>query len=105
VAEARRATTVAIIGASIGGVYLAAHLGLTGFKLRLHERDDTRLADIREIGGLAVEGPGGGFAAVDRATTDPAAAIDGAQIIIMVTGGNVQEDVARGYHRCCATAS
>jgi opine dehydrogenase len=91
------ATSVAIIGAGIGGVYLAAHLGLAGFKLRLHDIDDARLADIRAMGGVDVEGGGGegGFAAVERATADLRAAVDGADIIIIVTGGVAQEKVAR----------
>ena len=62
--------TVAIIGAGIGGVYLAAELGIAGFKLRLHDIDDARLADIRAFGGIEVEGgKGGGFAAVESATS------------------------------------
>ena len=36
-----------------------------------------------------------GLAAVEHATTDLAAAVDGADIIIVVTGGNAQETVAR----------
>jgi len=43
----RRAAAAAIIGAGIGAVYLVAHLGLAGFRLRLHDIDDSRLADIR----------------------------------------------------------
>ncbi len=88
-------TTVAIIGAGIGGVYLAAHLGLAGLRLRLTDLDDARLAAIRARGGLDVEGRGGGFAAVERATTDLAAAVEGAEIIILATGGNAQEGAAR----------
>jgi opine dehydrogenase len=86
-------STVAIIGAGIGGVYLVAELGLAGHRLRLHDLDDTRLADIRAHGGIDVEP--GGFAAVESATTSLAAAVDGAEIIIVVTGGNAQETVAR----------
>jgi opine dehydrogenase len=87
--------TVAIIGAGIGGIYLAAQLGITGFKLRLHDIDDARLADIRAFGGLDVEGEHGGFAAVELATTDLRSAIDGAELIIVATGGNTQPTVAR----------
>jgi opine dehydrogenase len=87
--------TVAIIGAGIGGIYLAAQLGLSGFKLRLHDIDDDRLADIRAFGGVDVEGEQGGFAAVELATTDLRSATDGADIIIVVTGGNAQQTVAR----------
>jgi opine dehydrogenase len=87
--------TVAIIGAGIGGIYLAAQLGVPGFKLRLHDIDDARLADIRAFGGLDVEGEQGGFAAVELATTDLRSATDGADVIIVVTGGNAQQTVAR----------
>jgi opine dehydrogenase len=86
-------TTVAIIGAGIGGVYLVTELGLVGHRLRLHELDDTRLAEIRAHGGVDVEGSG--LAAVESASTDLAASVDGAEIIIVVTGGNAQESVAR----------
>src|SRR5947207_15415847 len=86
-------TTVAIIGAGIGGVYLAAELGVLGCKLRLHDLDDSRLADIRARGGIDVDGPNGGFAAIERVTTDLVAEIDGSDIIVIVTGGNAQETV------------
>jgi opine dehydrogenase len=86
--------TVAIIGAGIGGIYLAAELGMLGCKLRLHDLDDSRLADIRARGGIDVDGQGGGFAAIERVTTDIATAVEGADIIVTVTGGNAQETVA-----------
>ena len=94
-------TTVAIIGAGIGGVYLVAELGLAGHRLRLHDIDDTRLAEIRARGGVDVEGHG---LARDRARRPICAeAVDGAEIIIVVTGGNAQATVARRSHRCCAS--
>lgn len=87
-------TTVAIVGAGIGGVYLAAELGTLGAKLRLTDRDISRLSDIRARGGLDVEP--GGFAAIERVTTDLAAAADGAEVIAVCTGGTYQERVASG---------
>ncbi len=86
---------VAIIGAGIGGVYLAAELGIAGFKLRLHDIDDAKLADIRAFGGLDVEGERSGFAPVERATGDLRPAVEDADVIIIVTGGNAQATVAR----------
>src|ERR1700724_1981306 len=88
--------TVAIVGAGIGGVYLAAELGMLGYRLRLHDLDDSRLSDIRARGGIEVEGEQAGFAAIERVTTDPAAAVDGADVIVIVTGGNHQAGAARG---------
>ena len=68
---------------------------IAGFKLRLYDIDDSRLSAIRARGGVDVEGDRGGFAPVERATTDLEPAIDGADGIIVVTGGNVQAVVAR----------
>src|SRR5213592_3498995 len=87
--------TVAIIGAGIGGVYLAAELWMLGCRLRLHDLDDSRLADIRARGGIDIEGERAGFAAIERVTTDPAATVEGADVIIIVTGGNHQAGAAR----------
>src|SRR6266702_4184006 len=95
VAHEARVETVAIIGAGIGGCYLVAKLGIAGFKLRLHDIDDAKLSDIRARGGIDVEGEGGGFAAVEQATSDLRAAVDGADVAIVVTGGNAQAAVAR----------
>ena len=86
--------TVAIIGAGIGGVYLAAELGTLGCSLRLTDLDDSRLIAIREHGGLEVEP--GGFAAIERVTPDPAAVVEGAEVIAVCTGGTHQESVATG---------
>ena len=89
-------STVAIVGAGIGGIYLAAHLGRLECRLRLHDLDEGRLQPVRERGGLDVEGDNAGFAAIERVTTDPAAAVEGADVIAVCTGGTYQEGVARG---------
>jgi opine dehydrogenase len=86
-------TTVAIIGAGGGGLYLVAELGILGFTLRLHDIDDAKLADLRARGGLDVDGRG--FAKVALTTAALAPAVDGADIIILATGGNFQESAAR----------
>jgi opine dehydrogenase len=95
VTDRSTAETVTIIGAGIGGIYLVAELGIAGFKVRLHDIDDSKLSEIRARGGVDVEGESGGFAAVDRATTDLSSAVDGADVIIIVTGGNSQAVAAR----------
>jgi opine dehydrogenase len=89
------AAKVAIIGAGIGGCYLVAELGVAGFPLRLHDVDDSKLAEIRARGGVDVEGERAGFAPVERATSNLGSAVDGADVIIVVTGGNTQATVAR----------
>jgi len=56
VTERNTVETVAIIGAGIGGIYLAAQLGIAGFKPRLHDIDDSKLSEIRARGGFEVDG-------------------------------------------------
>ena len=51
-------TTVAIIGAGIGGIYLAAELGMLGCKLRLHDTVDSWLPELADRQVLrTIEGP------------------------------------------------
>ena len=87
--------TCAVIGAGLGGCALVASMALAGYRMRLHDLDDGRLKDIRERGGIEVEGLLEGFASVELATPDLSAAVDGADIIIVCTGSNQHAEVAR----------
>jgi len=89
-------TTVTIIGAGLGGIALVANLGLLGYRLRLHDRDEARIAKVRERGGLDVEGLATGFAPLELVTPQLAPAVEGADVIIVVTGSHFHADVARG---------
>ncbi|MET0486123.1 MAG: NAD/NADP octopine/nopaline dehydrogenase family protein [Candidatus Rokuibacteriota bacterium] len=88
-------TTVTIIGAGLGGIALVANLGLLGYRLRLHDRDPARIAKVRERGGLDVEGLAKGFAPLELVTDKLAPAVEGADVIIVVTGSHFHADVAR----------
>lgn len=92
----RTGNTCAIIGAGLGGIALLANLGLLGYRVRLHDIDDGRLAGIRERGGLDVEGLVQGFAPAELATPHLAPAVEGADVIIVVTGSPFHAEVARG---------
>jgi len=89
------AKTITIIGAGNGGFNLVAHLGAAGHIMRLHDIDDAKLADLRSRGGVETDGMGKGFAALERVTTDLAAAVKGADVIVVCTGGHRQAAVAR----------
>ena len=91
--------TVAIIGAGLGGIALVANLGLQGYRLRLHDVDEARIAKARERGGLDVEGLVEGFAPLELVTPRLAPAVEGADVIIVVTGSHFHADVARGLAR------
>src|SRR5258705_10707292 len=76
-----KATTVTIIGAGLGGIALVANLGLLGYRLGLHDRDEARIARVRERGGLDVEGLAKGFAPLELVTPQLAPAVGGRGII------------------------
>jgi len=97
-AAAATPQTIGIIGAGPGGLRLAAHLGLAGNRLRLNDIDDGKLSALRASGGVHVEhldGSPWGFAKIERATTDLRETVEGADIVIVVSGGNTHPVVAR----------
>jgi opine dehydrogenase len=86
--------TCAVIGAGLGGCALVAHMALQGYRMRLHDLDDTRLKEIRDRGGIEVTGLIQGFAAVDLVTAQLLPALDGADVIIVCTGSHKHAEVA-----------
>src|SRR5204863_9541367 len=87
--------TVTVIGAGLGGIALIANLGLAGYRLRLHDRDDARIAKIRERGGLDAEGIVQGFAPGELVSSAIAPSVEVADVLIVVTGSHVHDDPAR----------
>jgi opine dehydrogenase len=88
-------STVTMIGAGSGGFGLMTNLGLAGYRVRLHDRDEQRLVAIRERGGVDVENGARPFVPVELVTSDLAASVEGADLLIFATGGNTHADVAR----------
>jgi opine dehydrogenase len=84
-----------VIGGGNGGQSLAGHLGLMGYRVRMVDVMPGTVAAIQSQGGIALEGQIRGFGRVELATCDPAEAIPGAGIIVVVTPANAHRDVAR----------
>lgn len=87
--------SIAVIGAGSGGFMLVGYLGSAGHRMRLHDVDDSKLADLRTRGSIETEGLGKGFAPLEAATTDLAKVVHGAELIIVATGGHRQAAVAK----------
>ena len=77
-------TSVAILGAGHGGHAAAADLTRRGFEVRLHARSEERLAPIRAHGGITARGIFEGTGMPALLTTDVAAAVDGADLVMLV---------------------
>lgn len=74
-----------VAGAGNGGLAMAGHLGLMGFDVRLYNRTDEHLSAVRWYGGVDLEGAVEGFGPVHLATSAIQAALDGSDVIMIVT--------------------
>lgn len=90
-------TNVAILGAGNGGMTLAAHLGLEGHAVRLFEfAQFADFAALREQGGVRISGvEKQGLGPIAIATSDMAAAVRGAEIILNPVPAYAYETFAR----------
>ncbi len=84
----------AVLGAGNGGQAMAAYLGLRGYEVRLWNRSPARLAHIWQKGGVRARGVMRGFGPVSLATTDMAAAVAGADVIMVVVPATAHKAIA-----------
>ncbi|MDW3229224.1 MAG: NAD/NADP octopine/nopaline dehydrogenase family protein [Acidobacteriota bacterium] len=84
--EDTKKPTFAVLGAGHGGLAMAGHLGLMGFKVNLYNRSKERIWGVISRGGIQIESDFGleGFGKVNLATSDIKEAIDDADIIMVV---------------------
>lgn len=90
----RRPLTVAVLGAGNGGLAMAADLALAGHRVRLYNRSPERLAPVLERGGLELEGEVLRFTPIEKVTTDPAEAVTGARLLMVVLPATGHRQVA-----------
>jgi len=75
---------IAVIGAGHGGLAMAGHLALMGYRVNLYNRSEERLWGVKSSGTIEVTGEVHGFGKVNIATTDMKEAIDGVEMIMVV---------------------
>jgi opine dehydrogenase len=85
--------SVAVLGAGHGGAAVAADLTLRGYEVRLHSRTAERLEPLRA--GVTLTGVRQGTATPARITTDLAAAVRGADLVLLVVPAVAHESYAR----------
>jgi len=74
-----------VAGAGHGGVSMAGHLGVMGFRVQMYNRTDEHLEAIRWYKGIDVEGAVEGFGPVRLASSNMGEAIEGADVVMIVT--------------------
>lgn len=77
-----------VLGAGHGGLAMAGHLGLMGYKVNLYNRSEARIMPIRLTSGIELSGVIEGFGEINLATTDIEEAIGEADILMVVVPAN-----------------
>ncbi len=77
-----------VLGAGHGGMAMAGHLALLGVPVSMYNRSEPRIAPIRLTGGIELSGALDGFGPIETATTDIAAAMHEAQVLMVVVPAN-----------------
>lgn len=89
---------ISVIGAGHGGKAMAAHLALMGFRVILYNRTDDHIAILRARGGIdleSLEGGPHGFGKLALVTSDMAAALKDAHLIMVVVPSSAHSDIAK----------
>ncbi len=67
--NARNKLKIAVLGAGHGGLAMAGHLSLMGYKVNLYNRGEERLWGVKSSGTIEVTGEVEGFGKICLATT------------------------------------
>ncbi|HHU50255.1 MAG TPA: NADP transhydrogenase subunit alpha [Firmicutes bacterium] len=73
-----------VLGAGHGGLAMAGHLGLMGYKVNLFNRSESRITPIQMMGGIELSGIIEGFGEINLATSNIADAVCDADILMVV---------------------
>lgn len=88
---------IAVLGAGNGGLAMAAYLSLMGYEVNLYDKYEQSIEGVAKAGGIDLDGVSlTGFAAMNRVTTELAAAIEGCEMLMVVTPAFAHREVAVG---------
>lgn len=77
-----------VLGAGHGGLAMAGHLGLMGYKVNIYNRSESRISPIQMMGGIELSGIIEGFGEVSLATANMAEAVQDVDILMVVVPAN-----------------
>ena len=83
-----------VVGAGHGGLAMAGHLAIMGFRVALYNRTKDNLQGVRWHGGIRVSGEVNGFGRVPTVTSDIAEALADADVIMVVTPATAHATLA-----------
>jgi opine dehydrogenase len=83
-----------VVGAGNGGLAMAGHVAILGHPVHLFNRTEEHLSGVRWHGGIRVEGAVEGFGPIEIATSSVPEAMEGTDIIMIVTPSTAHRELA-----------
>lgn len=83
-----------IIGAGHGGLAMAGHLAINGFKVRLYNRSRNRILPVTKRKGIKVVGEVMGFGRIEIASTNIEECLEGTDVLMVVVPATAHRSVA-----------
>jgi len=77
-----------VLGAGHGGLAVAGHLAIMGFRVNLYDRDLRRIRPVRDRQGIKVEGEINGFGKIELVTTNIEKALERVDVLMVVIPAN-----------------
>ncbi len=91
---------IAVLGAGNGGMAMAAYLSLKGYEVNLYDKFEKTIEDTARLGGIELDGVSlNGFAKLNVVTTDLGKAIEGCEMLMVVTPAFAHRELAKNMAR------
>lgn len=84
----------AVIGAGNGGQAIAGYLGLNNYHVSLYDRNEDKVRQLSNKGGIVLKGKIEGFGEISCATDNLSLAIQDADVIMVTTVANAHKELA-----------
>jgi len=84
-----------VLGAGHGGLAMAGHLGINGFKVNLFNRGQQKIRPVSKRGGIKVEGEVKGLGKVNLACKNIEECLDGVDVLMVVVPANAHRFIAQ----------
>jgi opine dehydrogenase len=86
---------IAVLGAGNGGMAMAAYLSLKGYEVNLYDKFPQTIEGIAKLGGIELDGVSlKGFAKMNLVTTDLVKAVEGCEMLMVVTPAFAHRELA-----------
>ena len=85
---------VSVVGAGCGGQAISGHIASLGYKVKLYNRSEERITDLRKDLRIRLEGENNAIGLLDKVTTNLEEAIEDTKLIMVVTTATGHRELA-----------